>query len=154
MDIFTAVFYYIYIAVSLFYIVCGVVLLLKPQYIQNHIKPLFPVLESFKYQTVTNSINLIGVGLILLSIVKLLENWSVVGLFIAVIISGLEVYLGVKFYYHERNNVSQTLIHVILHTIIIGAVIFFIVIYLSPELSLIQNQAATTFNSIYSWTVQ
>jgi uncharacterized membrane protein len=152
MDTFTAVFYYLYIAVSLFYIICGVILLLKPTVIEPRLKSLFPLLESFKYRGVTNSVNLIFVGCVLLAVVKLMEDWSVVGLFIAVVLSGLEVYLGVKFYYHEKNDMPQAIIHVVLHTIIVGVVIFFMVFYLSSEINLIQNQTGAIINSLSSWT--
>ena len=153
MDTFTAVFYYLYVAVAIFYIACGVALLLKPDTIRHKIKSLFPLLDSFKYQSTTNSLNLIAVGLLLLTVVRLIENWSVVGLFFAVVLSGLEVYLGFKFYYHEQGNISQAVIHVVLHTIIVGAVIFFMLFYLSEEITLIQNQAASTINSLSIWTV-
>lgn len=152
MDTFTTVFYYLYIAVSLFYIICGVILLLKPHYIVDRLPSLFPLLNSFKYRPLTNSLNLIFIGLLLLVVVKLIEDWSVVGLFFAVVLSGLEVYLGVKFYYHEINDIPQAIIHVVLHTIIVGVVIFFIVNYLSPELTSIQNQTGALINSLSPWT--
>lgn len=151
MDTFTTVFYYSYIAVSLFYIFSGVILLIQPNFIKHKFQSFFPLLNSFKYSNIINSVNLIAVGLLLLLIVKLLEDWSVIGLFFALTLSGLEVYLGFKFYYHEQKNVPQALIHIILHSIIVGVVIFFMVFYLSAEISMIKNQAASGLSSIYSW---
>tara|TARA_B100002051_G_scaffold276684_2_gene326879 strand:+ start:8197 stop:8661 length:465 start_codon:yes stop_codon:yes gene_type:complete len=152
MDLLTLAFYYIYLAVALFYIVSGAVLLIYPKAIANKIAGWFPLLHSFKYQNITASLNLIMVGLILLVIVRLLENWSFMGMFWAVVLSGLEVYLGIRFYYQEQRDLFQAWLHIILHLIIVIGLAYFILTHFSSDITTMEDQLASLAKATLPWT--
>ena len=140
----------LYYLVSLFYLTFGVLLLTYPQFVEHHVKPLFPVLASFKYQRIGNSINLILVGIILLLVGNLITEASIYGFFIAIILSGLEVYLGIVFYYFEERNITQSIIHFVLHIIFVLVIGGFMLSYFQEDIKEISENAASLFMT-HSW---
>lgn len=146
---FAAFFYFIYNLVAFFYLISGVVLLLYPHTIQNHIKKLFPLLASWRLDTLVNSLNLVGVGSTLIIIGQLIDQSNVLGYFLALILSTLEVYLGIKFYYHEEHDTFQAIVHIVLHTILVGVLLWFMVNYFSSDISIIQNNVASVVNVLF-----
>ena len=122
---FEAMLYASYYLLSFFYMLCGVLLITHPHFIIKFIQSFFPVLESFKYRRVTNGINLIVVGLLLLWIGDLIVETNIVGFWLALIISSLEIYLGITYYYFEAKDVAQAIIHLGVHIIVVIALIIF-----------------------------
>lgn len=140
-----------YYLVAIFYFVFGILLLSHPHFVQKHLKPCFPLLASYRYQQVVNSLNLITVGLGLLIIGKLLEQKTFLGFFIALILSGLEIYLSIAFYYYEEKNVSQAIIHFFLHIILIVIIGAFILSSFSSEISELSHQTASLVSTLVIW---
>ncbi len=150
MDWFADVFYFIYLAVTFFYLGSGVILFIRPQLIAHYIKPFFPLLYSFKYGTTTNSLNLIFVGIGLLMISEAIQELSFTGFFCALLLSALEVYLGFKFYYFEQRDMTQAVIHVVLHALIVVAMVFFISSYFAADINHFENQGALLLDALLS----
>lgn len=140
---FVSIFYYIYLAVAFFYLICGVVLLLRPTLIQRQIKPFFPLLDSFGYGVTVNSINLVLIGLGLLLISKHLLATHFLAFFTAIILSTLEVYLGFKFYYHEQRDLTQAVLHIVLHAGLVIIIILFTIDAFPVEIHTYTQQAAS-----------
>lgn len=92
------------------------------------------------------SLNLIGVGCGLLFIAKAISELSPIGIFSALILSAFEVYLGVKFYYFEERNVSQAIIHLILHLIIVFVIGWFLLTKFSSTITLVQLKATAVLS--------
>ncbi len=109
--------YSAYYLVSFLYLVCGIILLVRPGIIEHIIPKLFPLLAHFKLQRISNALNLIVVGCILLITADYLLEKEFIGFFIALVLSLWEVYLSVTFYlkHHSRFDVwSHFLIHVVI----------------------------------------
>ncbi len=140
----------IYYLISLFYLSFGVLLLTHPHFVEHHIRPLFPLLASFKYQRIGNSINLILVGVILLLVGNLIVESSVYGFFLALTLSGLEVYLGIVFYYFEERNIPQSILHFVLHLIIVFVIGGFMLSYFPDEIARVEENAASLLLS-FTW---
>lgn len=140
----------IYYLVSLLYLSFGVLLLTYPHFVEHHIKPLFPLLASFKYQRIGNSINLVIVGTTLLVVGKLIMISNIYGFFIALILSGLEVYLGIAFYYFEERDITQSVLHFVLHLIFVLVIGSFMLSYFSVEITRVEKSAASLFFS-HTW---
>lgn len=143
MSIFVTFLYFTYVAVALFYLASGILLLLYPKTINHRLSALFPLLASFKYSRRLTSLNLILVGAGLLILSESLQSPTLFGFFCALVLSGLEVFLGVKFYYLEENNLPQALIHVILHTVLVVLLFLYLLLYFPNEISFLQQQAAS-----------
>lgn len=107
-----------YYLTALFYGSCGVLLLIRPSLIEKRLSVFFPVLCTFSYRRLGNALNLIGIGVGLFIVSLLLSRENFGGYFLALILSLLEVYLGVFYYYLEVDNRAQAVIHFILHLII------------------------------------
>lgn len=139
-------FYIAYYLVAFFYVASGILLLLYPKAIEHKLKDLFPLLVSFRYSHTVTSLNLIGVGCGLLFIAKAISELSPIGIFSALILSAFEVYLGVKFYYFEERNVSQAIIHLILHLIIVFVIGWFLLTKFSSTITLVQLKATAVLS--------
>lgn len=147
MAILELTFYIIYNLVALFYLVCGVLLLLYPNRIETLLKKLFPLLASFKYSALVNSLNLILVGSLLIIVGKLIGQHNIIGIYFALVLSALEVYLGFKFYYFEERDVTQANIHVILHSLLCVILIGMSLLYFSDQISNLHNDLALVIKS-------
>lgn len=107
--------YSAYSFVCLLYLASGFLLLLRPEIIEQLIPKLFPLLAHFRLQRISNALNLIIVGCILLFTAEYLVEKEFIGFFIALVLSVWEVYLSVTFYlkYHTRFDVwSHFLVHI------------------------------------------
>ncbi len=140
-----------YYGVAMFYFGFGLLLLLKPSLVEHKLKACFPVLAAFKYQRVANSINLLGIGIALLLIGNMVLSFSFYGFFIALILSALEVYLGIMFYYIEEKDVFQAVLHFVVHILIVILIGYFVIHHFDTELVKLQNQTATALSAISIW---
>lgn len=131
---FETILYASYYLLSFFYLVCGALLITHPRFIEKYIRSFFPVLASFKYRRVTNGINLIIVGLLLLWIGDLIVETNIIGFWLALIISALEIYLGIAFYYFEAKDITQAIIHLCIHMIVVIALVAFMLSAFSRQI--------------------
>lgn len=134
-----------YFVVALFYLIYGTLLLLTPHSVFSHIPRFFPLLASFRYHTLATSLNLMAVGATLLIIGKYISNWSAGAIFIALVLSGLEVYLGLAFYYREEHDVPQAIIHVVLHTLLVCVIGWVLLAEYGDTLTRVHIEALTLF---------
>lgn len=142
-----------YYLVAVFYCVFGILLLTHPHFCEQHLKVCFPLLASYRYQRVVNSLNLISIGLGLIIIGQLLAQGALIGFFLALVLSGLEMYLGISFYYLEERNLTQAIIHFWLHIILMVAIGAFILSSFGQEITLLRTQGASLVTSIIPWNL-
>lgn len=142
------IFYIIYNLVALFYLICGVLVLLYPKQIENHLETLFPLLISFKYNQIVNSLNLILIGAFLIIVGKLISLHHLAGIYFALILSAFEIYLGVKFYYMEKKDLTQANIHVIVHVILCVILIKMSALFFIDEIVAVKNGIASVIGSL------
>lgn len=142
-----------YYLVAVFYCSFGILLLTHPHFCEQHLRVCFPLLASYRYQRVVNSLNLISIGLGLIIIGQLLAQDSLAGFFLALVLSGLETYLGIAFYYFEERNLTQAIIHFWLHIILVVALGAFILSSFAPEITLIRTQSASLITSMIPWNL-
>lgn len=146
------IFYIIYNLVALFYLICGVLVLLYPKQIENHLETLFPLLISFKYNQIVNSLNLILIGAFLIIVGKLISLHHLAGIYFALILSAFEIYLGVKFYYMEKKDLTQANIHVIVHVILCVILIKMSALFFIDEIVAVKNGIASVIGSLWFWS--
>jgi len=142
----TTILYIAYYAVAFFYLVCGALLIVKPRLVRHKIQAFFPVLVSLKYSETAQSLNLIFVGGGLMLVAKFLVFSHVLGFYLALILSALEVYLGVIFYYYELKNTTQAVIHVGIHSVLVVVIITVMLNYHSDTIAELYGQSSD------SWT--
>jgi len=104
----------------------GVLLLVRPSWIHDHIPKLFPFLGHFKLERKYNALNLILMGLFLLLVGLLMRSQNYWGYFLALVISAWEVYLSVAFYHLKQRDIPQAFIHFVIHMIFVFLVGYFI----------------------------
>lgn len=148
---FNGILYSAYYLVALFYLAAGILLLIYPHLIEVHLKKCFPLLASYRYQRIANSVNLIAIGIGLLIIGNMIVEKEFFGFFVALMLSGLEMYLGIAFYFFEERDLPQAIIHVVLHVILLTAIGVFILHNFSPQIDEFRGQAATALSSLVPW---
>ena len=142
---FETILSFVYYLVALFYLAYGALLLVTPHVVVAHIPRFFPLLASFRYHTLATSLNLIGAGAMLLIVGEFINNLSVEAIFVALLLSGLEVYLGIKFYYLEEHDIPQAITHVTLHLFIVIAVGWLLLTEYEPAIRTLEIEALTIF---------
>lgn len=150
---FGTLLYVVYYAVALFYLLFGVLLLTHPHLSEKRLKKCFPLLASYKYQRIANSINLTSIGAGLLIIGNMIKLDVFAGFLFALILSALEVYLGIMFYYIEERDMTQAVIHVVLHILIVFLIGIFILQHYSHQIYTMQHETATMIKAFFPWKI-
>ncbi len=149
---FSAILFISYYLVALFYLSFGTLLITHPRFVEHRIHSLFPLLAHFKLQRLANGVNLIVMGVILLLVGNLMAASNVMGFFLALVLSAWEVYLGVTFYYFEKKDIPQAVIHLVLHIALVAAVGGLILFSYSSQVDQLRDFCAYTISSAFhSW---
>ncbi len=135
----------LYFLVSFFYIFFAVALLFFPKKIKLLFPALFPLLESFRFPLIINTICLASVGIFLYLIGSELILSSLWGWYFAFVLSLWEIFLVFGFYLPHKKHWSAA-IHFALHLFLVVMIANIIILGYSLQINTMQSQFTTTMN--------